>query len=61
MDTYDLSGIVKVSLILAFLAALITYAQNTSSQPYSDPWYLPILFVMIWWTFQGKSHVGNYS
>ena len=55
----DLTIVVKISLVIALLASFIMFAQDTTSQPYNDPWYMPILFVMIWWTFKGDGAM-NY-
>jgi len=48
----DLTIVVKVSLCVALLASVITFAQNTDLEPYSDPWFIPILVVMVWWSFK---------
>ena len=40
--------IVTVSLAFALLASFVAYMDDTSQQPFSDPWFMPVIFVLLW-------------
>ena len=52
----DLAVFVQGALIVAFIAALAVFFQDQTREPYSDPWFIPILFVMTWWSLKGYSN-----
>ena len=47
-----LVSVTKISLLVAFASALAVFLQNPKRDPHSDPWYLPVIFVMAWQTLK---------
>jgi len=52
MQQNDIKNIVKLSFVFALIFSCLALAQNTKSMPFSDPWFIPVTFVLLWETFK---------
>lgn len=44
----DIFTIVQVGLGAALVASVIAFLQDTNRQPVSDPWFMPVIVVLLW-------------
>lgn len=52
MNEKDALRVLQISLIVAFVASVALYSMNTEAPPTNDPWFLTILFALLWLTFK---------
>lgn len=45
MRFFDLT---KIGLAVALIAAFITFVENPNQPPVNDPWFMPVILVMLW-------------
>jgi hypothetical protein len=43
--------IVQGGLIIAFVGSLVCFFEDRHRQPFSDPWFIPIIFIILWISF----------
>ena len=44
----DAFVLVKVSLAVALAVSVATFVQNSKRQPVADPWFMPVILVLLW-------------
>jgi hypothetical protein len=45
-------GITKVSLTVALVSSLVVLFQNDAPLPFKDPWFVPVVFVLLWESYK---------
>lgn len=48
----NLADITKISLVVALASSALILMQKTNRMPYSDPWFVPIIVVLVWQTWK---------
>jgi hypothetical protein len=43
-----LFDVVKIGLGVSLGVSFVVYLNDTSTQPVSDPWFMPVIFVLFW-------------
>jgi hypothetical protein len=51
----DLLNVTKGLLMLALLSSILGFAEDNTMAPFNDPWFIPVVFVLVLNTYKTKN------
>lgn len=53
MTSHELMvGVTQTALVVALVSSSLLLLENNAHMPYADPWFVPIVIVLVWQTWK---------